>query len=395
MFYLYRNIYKNSASGLVLFFIILGLAPLHAIPYRIGVGFGYNGSYFNQDYMAPLAVGTKGAIEQEISVRNAKEQRAQRAGGGVSSPISDLTFEEGGCPDTAIIQEEPIDLSDVSAGAQINPQVIRIYGRSCAVSSASGTGLSLTALELDFVAEYDLKEWLFVRTGFTFGLVIPVQHTLGMQFGGELRDVAVAGLTASGISVPTIGAEVQVNSKATLRFSGYHLQIPITVGVDLYEDEETSFYFGGGLMFSHAAFYRRTTAQQRIQVLTSTADQAISLGDTYYRGVTNVDEIPFTIGLLYFAGARRAIDKQTSVYVEFRWLTSGSIEIETKGTKREAGNDYANDTLAAQVFENAFPGSTAKALRGAGAPDGARTANGLNLSYTMRLTVGMISTFDY
>ena len=367
--------------------------PLMAVPFRIGFGFGYNGDYFNQSYIAPLAVGTNGAFEQELNKRDAKEEKAKKATGGAVG--NDLTFEEGGCPDTAIVQEEPIPVTTTNGDTtNISKQIIRVRGLNCRVSSANGSGISLSALETEFVAEFDLYSRVFLRTGMSLSLVVPVRHTLGVQYSGQFSGVGVS--PALPPAVNEIGAAVEVNSKATVSYSGYHLQLPVAIAVNLYETPETSMYFGAGLMFSNAAFVRRVTAQQNfVATLTGSESGRFKLDSKYYRGVTNRDELSFTVGILYLAGARWTIKKDTAAYIEFRWLTSGSADIKTKGTKQEEGKNYANETLAALVIEGAFPGSVAQALQSDANRSGGRTANGLNLSYEMRLNFGIIYNLEY
>ena len=54
-----------------------------------------------------------------------------------------------------------------------------------------------------------------------------------------------------------------------VKYYGYHVQIPFLVGMNLYSDNDSAFYWGIGLTASLAAFYREVRAQQQTYIVIS------------------------------------------------------------------------------------------------------------------------------
>ncbi len=401
-------------SFLGLLLLSLSYAPLIAKPLHLGGGLGLNGNYFNQDYFATMAVALgNGAIREEVARLDAKEQEVKDIYAPGTPPANENPSQlEGGCPDIDAIIKENIAIDDADAagdgagdaGASTNPTVTRqhisVNGRGCAVSSSSGDSIGLLALELDFVAQYDYLPWLFFRAGLTVGIPFPISYSVGLQYTGETanQEINVTGLSDGTDAIPAIDVGVFANSKAKVSYYGYHIQIPFLVGMNLYSDKDSSFYWAMGITASFSAFFREVTANQEISIEIS-RNETKPLNNESYEKVVNVDRVNTlslgTLGLMKVMGARRRIQDNLFFYVEFRWLTAGSTKVQTKGTKKEAGKSYANETAAAILLDTVFPGSVAKALNSSGDAQGGRTSNGLDLSYDMRILIGLTYTFDY
>ena len=403
------RLYSRKKLYLLSFLIgilLLGLwigprSSLEARPLYIGGGLGLAGGYFNQDHFIPLSVGLgRGAAKEEVNRLDAKEQEIIDLYDGSPPASANITQAEGGCPDVVAVLPE----TDISSGSRtliLPGQLIRIEGRRCLVSSSSGTSLGLSALELDFTAQYEYRPWLFFRTGVSLGVPIPVSYSLGVQYGGDANSIKVGNTDrkdASGDSIKKLSASVRANSKASVRYSGYHLQIPLLVGINLYSDEDSAFYWAYGLTISSARFVREVEGAQ--DLIINTTGTGIGTGPPAkitqdYAKVVNTDDLPFSLGLMTVMGARRRIDNDMFFYVEFRWLTGGSANLRTTGTQKQPGARYASGTAAAAALNGAFPGSVAQPLQTSESPGGGRTANGLDLSYDMRMLFGITYKFDY
>ncbi len=415
------NIYKFSKDFLsqgMLLMLCVAPIPLSAKPLHIGGGFGYNGNYFNQNYFPIIAAAMNGALAQTFSQFNAAEEEAQNAlfpdsssppvgvdkdGNELTAQIekSNLSQAAGGCPDTTVLLKEETPLEG-REGASIVPQLLRLYGVNCAATSTSGNSLGLSAFEIDFVAQYDFLPWLFVRSGFSFGSAAPISYKAGIQYSADAHAIKVSGIEAApGETVPTVAAHIQVNSKAKVSYSGWHLQIPILLGFYAYQDEDSALYFAFGPTLSTARFVRKVEAVESRDAVVSQEDGGRFTvgGEDGFVSVKNVDALNNSLGLMHIIGARRRLQGNLSFHMEFRWLLAGSADITTQGTIRSADTDYASDTLAAQVFENLAPGSVAQALQDPSSSDpsvrkGGRRANGLNLSYNMRILFGLSYLID-
>ena len=381
--------FKTYVLNLVSFFIFtllwLGSSVLLAKPYYIGGGLGYASDYFNQSYVPLLGVGLgRGAANEEIRRYNAFEDDVAEKSSGTVNP----SYEAGGCPDIHYFLDETVELSTEPIN-YIDPQVIDVNGRNCLVSSSSGKSIGINALEFDFMAQYEYLPWLFFRTGITAGIVFQVSYSLGVQYHGIAEDVKLREKIA-GI-VGEVDANVFANSKAVVQYSGYHIQIPLLAGINIYDDEDSAFYWAYGLNFSIASFVREVSGQQLITIATTNDPDAETTQeiDEEYHSVVNRDEVFFSPGLLTIMGARRRLEDNMFLYVEFRWHVGGSPDVQTSGTKREQDTKYASDTAPAIALETLFPGSVAQPLAGGSDPTGARTTNGLVLIYDMRLIFGL------
>ncbi len=359
-------------------------------PVYFGGGFSYASDYFNQSYFLPMSVGLgRGGAKEEVARLNAKEQEVKDIYGGSPPAGVNPTFAQGGCPDVGTSMSST-SIEQGTNTVNIPTQYISIEGRGCAVSSASGSSLGLSGIEFDFSAQYEYLPWLFFRTGLTIGIPFPIRYSAGFQYSGDVNDIKVGpGLVnANGDPIGSVGAEVLVNSKAVVKYSGYHIQLPLVAGINLYQDKETSFYWAWGFNFSHASFVREVNGAQQITIKTKLSDDSPpSMGD--YQTVKNEDRIDFAPGLLTIMGVRRRIQDNMFFYVEFRWHVGGSANIKTRGTQRRKNGNYASDTVAANFLESAFPGSVPQALQSPEARGGGRTANGLSLAYDMRLFFGI------
>ena len=373
-------------------------SSLAAKPLYISGGLGpLSGSYFNQDYLTIMYIALeKGGMKEEVSRLNAKEQEVINTYGGSPPRNINITGAEGGCPDVATLIPETSFMNGGS-NVEIPKQLIRIGGRGCAVTSSSGTGLGLNALEFDFGAQYEYLPWLFFRTGFTFGYVVPVHYGLGIQYTGDTSGINTSTpiMTPLG-NVNSVGVSVLANSNAVISYSGYHLKIPLLIGMNLSDDKDSTFYWAYGLTLSFASFKREVEGNMEIIIaateLMGTNDAIVIKPD--YHKVTNRDVVKFAPGIITVMGARRRIQKNMFFFVELRSHTGGALT-QTQGTQKQAGLSYASDTASAAALSSVFSGSVAQALQNPGAPGGGRVTNGLDLSYDSRFYFGVSYELDY
>ena len=331
---------------------------------------------------------------------DAKEKEFSRIFDGSPPADQDISGDEGGCPDIATFVPE----TEIALGGNtitVPKQLVRVIGRGCAVSSSSGDSLGLSAFEFDFTAQYEYLPWLFFRAGMTFGYAFPISYSLSIQYAGELDERGVKIQNgpidpADSTPIASIAGGVRANSKARVRYSGYHLQIPLLVGINLYSDKDSAFYWAYGLTLSSASFKREVEGAQEITIETTEVPggPGVTLRPDYEK-VVNRDEIGIAPGLMTVMGARRRLSNEMFFFVEFRWHKGGSVDLKTTGTQKKPGVSYASDTASAAALEEIFEGSVAQPLRNPEAPGGGRVTNGLDLSYDMRMFFGVTYQLDY
>ena len=383
-------------------------------PLYIGGGLGPLGFHqFSQSYFTPFYVAfTKGAADEEVKRLNAKEQDAIQTWADANNGNRNIpayynpSQGEGGCPDADISTPEEVFLvgkEKTETGAIYIPlQTINVYGRGCSVTDSSADSLGLLAVELDFLVQYEYLSWLFFRTGLSVQIALPISFSIGLSYTGEAYDVRLAGegadsLRTTGVDYPAANAGVKLNSKAVVSYWGHHIQIPLLVGINLYKDDVSAFYWAYGLNFSNASFFREVEGSQAIRIeTTSNNDPTVNtfIENEEYERVINEDRLLIGPGLLTIMGARRQVTPNLHFYVEFRWHLGGA-PIRTRGTQKRSGVKYASDTVAAIALNTVAPTSVAQPLQTAEEPSGGRISNGLILSYEMKLLFGLITKFDY
>ena len=420
-YFLIKNIYSLLFVSALLVF--LGIrTPLTASPLYVGGGIGYNGSYFNASYALPIGIGLSGAFAEIVKQFNAKEEEVNQEyrALGLAPPINlNPSFLEGGCPDTTVFISDidPIERDELRI--RLPDQSVTVNGRSCEVTYAArgGAGLGLNSLEMDITTTYDMGSWAFVRLGMIFGYVFPIHYTIGIRFTGDVVGVTpiienIDGSAASEdsqafrdiideIEQTGVGTTINSDSRVTVTYGGYHLQIPITFGTYLYKTEDFAFYLGLGITLSVASFRKKITGWDTTHTKTGDNPPEPLAPDTEYLDVVNEDNVPNPdiltqlLGINILVGIRRQLWEKLFWYFEIRFLTAGGTDVKTKGTQKDPDQVYASDTPAAAVLSTAFLDSIPEPLQNPNDLSGRRVSNGLDLRYSGRLYFGVVYRFDF
>ena len=296
----------------------------------------------------------------------------------------------GGCPDTTyfLAERQVVSTPEGVPDIIVDPQLVDLDGVECSASNSHGDGSYLNTAELDFSLEYDLFPWLFIRTGFAGGFILPKQYGLDLSYRahGELTNVQ---------NFPTGDTEIPIelasNTTTTLTVSAYQLRVPLIIGFNLLQFKYASFYTGFGILYVHSNYRRELTVEGQDNVI-ARANRA-TLASVSYESVENV-LYRNGIGFMVLTGARFTLGKGIGIYTEIRWLLEGG-PAKLEGTESAAGGLYANKSSGAILLDLVAPGSVPRALQTEGNPDGAIRTSGLLTGFSARFFFGLNYTFDF
>ncbi len=361
---------------------------------RFGLGFGYNQDYLNQSKRLSILANYfgNGGLEQDHKSRSALEDVFSEEGTGLSQEL-------GGCPDTPFILEAPKPISGpgIPEGTAIDPVFSKFLSSSCSANNGTGTGASLNGFEIDLNVQYNLFPWLFLKTGFTFGLTIPLEYSIFSNLeGGFDKEISVGVYdedTRAGDAVHSNGERIILNelspsienlvifdSTTNLRFSGYHFQLPILIGLNLFKNDVSSFYFLGGVSISFARLTKEISSNHILR-----EGDSLFVRFELENVRNNINAI--SVGLLWGLGGEYEIYENVSLYAEVRFLKNIVSNAEVSGTEKVEGQKYASDALEAEFIESMDRGSIAKPLQSASSDIGGNTTDILNLD-NIRWLVG-------
>lgn len=240
--------------------------------------------------------------------------------------------------------------------------VTGVAGSSNCSASGSGDAVSLNGLDIGLRVEYDILPWLFVRTGGNYILGLKNTYELTTRF------------TSGG---------VDISDKSTVTANGSIIEIPLLIGVNLIQNDSSSFYFAGGVAYNIASFdYGIST------VRTQSAGTPPTFTD-----VNNTTKLN-GLGIMWLVGGRTKIASGLSLFGEVKYLSAAAVKAgAVTGTTNEAGKTYATGSNTAAGFFSAAGADLPAVIQGTGSNYGgsATGTGGLDLSY-VRWQIGV--TYD-
>ncbi len=369
-------------------------APFHPfeisnrLRFNLGLGLAFDYFSLGSDTLGPLQAGLEeNAISDTFQASQAIEDQSLLAlsSGSISQDL-------GGCPDTLYYlgQETSRDIPGFGT-ITVPAQQIQLDGVGCSASNGSGDGKSLNSVDLDFGLEYDLFPWLFIRTGFSAGFVLPHDYSFRFAYEAEGTLTDVAGLAPDVLT--NLPITVSSDTTTTLTISFYQFRVPLLLGFNLLQFKYASFYVGTGVVYLHTS-YRRAISSEGTATVASSSTGTELLSQSY-EPVENV----FTrngIGFLVFTGGRVTLLHGLGMYAEIRWLVAGgSGTLEGTSGLPGAGVDHASNSSGARVIDNVAPGSIPRALQSTENPTGAIRTGGLSTGFNARVFIGLNYTFDF
>jgi hypothetical protein len=239
-------------------------------------------------------------------------------------------------------------------------------GSTACSASGEGSSVSLNGIDLGLKVQYDVNDWLFVRSGLNYVIGLKNTYALTTNY--------------------TTAGSVAISDTATVTANGSQLEIPMLVGFNLIKNEKSAMYFAAGLAYESGS-YDFNIAVSRTQ----SAGTA-----TVFTDVTNTTK-QSGLGIMWLAGGKTRIANGISIFGEIKFLSAAAAkEGAVTGTTNVAGTAaYANSTT--NNTSGAFLGGTTGAgatlpsvIQGTGANYGgaATGTGGLDLSYT-RWQVGV------
>ena len=370
-------------------------APFHPFEFsnrlRFNLGLGPAFNYFNlgSSSLGPLQI----ALEENGVIDTLEASQVIEEQGRIALPAGQTPPQSvGGCPDATYFLAERVALSSPTAGAPdvvVNPQLVELDGIECGADNSYGGGSYLNTVELDFNLEYDIFPWLFLRTGFAGGFVLPKKYGFDLSYRANGRLTEVQGIPESfGGNVPI---ELASDTTTTFTVSAYQLRVPLLIGFNLLQFKYASFYTGFGIVYVHSTYKREITVEGEDRVISR--QTRATLTSVSYEPVVNVLSRN-GIGFMAITGARLTLLKGIGMYAEIRWLLEGGPS-KLDGTDSVPKTLYANDSPGARLLELVAPRSVPRALQTDANRDGAIRTGGLLTGFNARFFFGLNYTLDF
>ena len=260
----------------------------------------------------------------------------------------------------------------------------------------SGDALTMDGVNLDGQILYHIFPWLFARVGFTVDIPVPVEYSVGADYG---------------IKAVSDGPDVaSFSQQASYRVEGLDFEVPVMLGFNLVSLGQFSVYGVIGASFTFGG-YRETFSASDTLNLTSEASDDMraafnsgNIGSKSYEKVIN-EYGAFQVGLHWLFGFKYKIKKTISIFAEMKWLNSASL-LTIQGTQEltEGGEGVSNadaahrGTLLGQALNDAGTSNETRVRTlGSGAravAANASVAGTLTRTYQARWVVGVTYGID-
>jgi len=160
-------------------------------------------------------------------------------------------------------------------------------------TGTSGSGTSLTGVDISLNLSYSITPYLFARTGFTYGLVLSEEY----KYTTATFDYGV-------------------------KYSGSQMEIPLLLGFNLLKVDKSSVYFAVGIDFNIVSYEIVDSSTQ------TGADTSVT--QTFSGS---------TIGLLWLTGATYEVSPGLSIFAEVKFLNATPVATDER---QVAGTSDAN-----------------------------------------------------
>ena len=203
----------------------------------------------------------------------------------------------------------------------------------------SGGALTMDGVNLDGQILYHIFPWLFARVGFTVDIPVPVEYSVGADYG---------------IKAVSDGPDVaSFSQQASYRVEGLDFEVPVMLGFNLVSLGQFSVYGVIGASFTFGGYRETFSASDTLNLTSEASDELktaldlVGIVSKSYENVIN-EYGAFQVGLHWLFGFKYKIKKTISIFAEMKWLNSASL-LTIQGTQEltEGGEGGVKDNDAA------------------------------------------------